>query len=1031
MKRIPAAVLIIIGVILGNFSWATGSDFSFRKMWPELGNPWYLVWPGQIMVDTDDNVYVTDGDTGLIHKFTPDGDLITQWAAKYVSPGGIAMDSTGAIYVSGTLHGRIMKYNANGVLITEWGAIGDQPGQMHVPQGITIDAQDMIYVADQHNNRIQKFDTNGNYLSEWGTLGTGPGQFGQPNDVVADAAGNIYVADTYNNRVQKFTSDGVFLSQWTITNSNNGLKGYPEGIGINSSGNVVVADSGNSRIQTFTPDGVLISEIGSQGNSDNFLYRPADVAFSSTGSIYVADNDFRIEKFKPNGELESKWGSDGQIPGMFRDPEGIAVGPSGNIYVSDSSNERIQVFSSQGKFLFEWAHDSTTGSIAIDASGNVYVSSNSSHNIRKYTSDGIFLTGWGGWGTSQGQFMSIGDIAIDTFGNVYVADSMNQRIQKFSPDGDFLLAFGKQQTGDGVFSQVYTVAVGPTGIIYAGGPGNCIQTFEPDGTFISDWGAGVGMSCDPQDMVFDDMGNLFILDWVEDTITHLTPDGTVLSNWGQPGSGPGQFRHPLSMAVHPNGDLYVTDSHNNRVQVFSQYIPKYASKAVIVAGGGDYPGNNLWEATQECAGQAFRFLQLQGYTKETIQYLTSDTDVDLDGNGLPDDADGEATNQDLESAVLSWASDSAELILYLTDHGGDGTFKMGKQEFLEAKDLNDWLDDFQEYTGANVIIVYDACQSGSFLKPLASNKYDRVFIASASEDQSAHFASSGQISFSNFFWTEILNGEDLHDAFLSSADAIESVFPSQTPLLNANGDAFANRKEDMALVKKVAIGEGLVLGSDVPEIESVSAPVTLYSGTQAVIRAENVTDVNGISKVWAIITPPAAGSKDPSQPGLDFPELELVKTQDGSYEAVYNDFTEQGVYDISVFAKDAKGILSLPRNTSVFQASGPGYAVLDSSDFQLTIPCIQHQGGCYSLVLDNVPDISGNASAYWEPNMDAISDNPFCAGDCAEMDQDYLISIPKIKFGKGVYEADFEKTGHPQNPFGLSFKLIKASDKKL
>ena len=74
-------------------------------------------------------------------------------------------------------------------------------------------------------------------------------------------------------------------------------------------------------------------------------------------------------------------------------------------------------------------------------------------------------------------------------------------------------------------------------------------------------------------------GNLYVTD-LSQRVTVISPAGTALRRWGKPGSGPGEFRfnpgdptNPTDIhgqiAVGPDGKVYVSDSGNGRVQVFT------------------------------------------------------------------------------------------------------------------------------------------------------------------------------------------------------------------------------------------------------------------------------------------------------------------------------------------------------------------------------------------------------------------------------------------------------------------------------
>jgi sugar lactone lactonase YvrE len=910
-------------------------------MWPTLQQPWYFNNPESVTVDSSGFVYVVDTWNHRIKKFTSDGQMVTSWGGEgsgggeFNSPKGIAIDSSGYVYVVDALNFRVQKFTSDGRFVTTWGNYGTGEQDFFIPTGIAIDDSDTIYVVDSGYDKVLTFTSDGQFVRSWGGPGSGEGEFNGPTSIAIDSNGYAYVVDSVNSRIQKFTSDGQFVGEWGQYGSGDGEFNNPQGVAVDSEGYVYVTDAINLRIQKFTADGQFIAQWGDRGSGEGQFAYPMGIGIDERGYLYVTDSvNCSIEKFTLDGQSVSSWASSGGGEGQFSRPTDIAVDQSGAVYVVDSINFRVQKFSSQGQLLTTWGSYGTGDGefsypqgIGVDNSGFVYVTDVLRHDVQKFTLDGEFVTSWGSEGSGSGELKYPTDIAIDINGFVYVVESVNHRVQKFTSDGQFVSTWGSFGSEDGEFSAPYGIVLDSNNHVYVTETGTSrIQKFTSEGQFVARWGStgsGPARFKQPQGMAVDGDDNIYVADSLNHRIQKFTADGQYLTEWGSSGSEPGLFSEPSALALDASGRVFVCDLKNNRIQVFipvtapSPGEDREVHKAIIVAGGGPFGGNNLWDATQMCANYAYRALIYQGYTKETIYYLSADTDLDLDGNGMPDDVDGDATNGNLQTAITSWAQDAEDLFIYMVDHGGYGTFRMGATELLQASDLDSWLDEAQETIPGTVTLIYDACRSGSFLSALEPPAgKERILATSASANEEAIFGSQGTISFSYLFWGRMFNGDSFYDSFFHATNSLGVTY-HQTPLLDGNGNGIGNERADQEAARALAIGNETKSAGDLPVIGRVSPSQTLEPGTSATIYAEDVVDADGISRVWAVITPPGYTSDSPDNPVIDLPTIDLSSVGGNRYEATYGGFTVEGTYNIAIYAADRGGVISLPEGTAV------------------------------------------------------------------------------------------------------------------
>jgi DNA-binding beta-propeller fold protein YncE len=301
---------------------------------------------------------------------------------------------------------------------------------------------------------VLEFDTDGNLLKSWGGPGYHP-LWPREQTIVTDKKGNVWLSGTQRgDSIIKFTNDGKFL--WDFGHRPPAL---PPG-------------------QTPPP----LKENNQQ--TDTLISGVAGFAFDDDArELYVADTEFlnkRILVFDMDtGVFKRGWGGKGKPLSEIKnepippyDTSGpppdiddfvvlhcIHLSKDGLVYVCDRGNDRVQVFTKQGKFVTQfWVHPSTPargpecggpGSDKFGPCGTVFNLAFSADPQQKYVfvADGANDKVWiidrksgktvgsiGDNGRMAGMFHFIDGVAADSKGNIYTGEvETGKRIQKFVP----------------------------------------------------------------------------------------------------------------------------------------------------------------------------------------------------------------------------------------------------------------------------------------------------------------------------------------------------------------------------------------------------------------------------------------------------------------------------------------------------------------------------------------------------------------------------------------------------------------------
>ena len=279
--------------------------------------------------------------------------------------------------------------------------------------------------------------------------------------------------------VVELDGEGNFIQGWGGPAANGATYEWPvteHGITVDAKDNVWIcgygkdADHGRDDNQClkFTKDGKFLLQIGHSGKSsgsldtENLNHATQVAYWPKTNEVFISDGyvNRRVIVFDADtGKFKRMWGAygnkpddaaprtrsaDGPAPQQFNLVHGVKIANDGLVYVNDRQNNRLQVFTIDGKFVKEGfvARDTkatgfgTAFSSAFSPDQKfIYVAD--THNFRIHVLErdslrDIAEASIGHPGPYPGQFVGLHIIAADSKGNLYTAEGTGARVQKFT-----------------------------------------------------------------------------------------------------------------------------------------------------------------------------------------------------------------------------------------------------------------------------------------------------------------------------------------------------------------------------------------------------------------------------------------------------------------------------------------------------------------------------------------------------------------------------------------------------------------------
>ncbi len=207
----------------------------------------------------------------------------------------------------------------------------------------------------------------------WGDL---PSDMGGVTDVATDPQGRIYVGLRRDPYVTPETPTVIVLD---ATGARIGAFGEEVAdlhmLDVAPDGLVHVVDRDAHEIIGFDTQGVARRRLGTRHHVGQPFNSPCDIGFARDGTAYVADGyaASRVHVFAPDGTPGAGWGTPGQRGGEFSTPHSVRVNHEGEVAVADRENNRVQIFTAEGRFLRSIYLVHKPMAVTADAEGNWWV----------------------------------------------------------------------------------------------------------------------------------------------------------------------------------------------------------------------------------------------------------------------------------------------------------------------------------------------------------------------------------------------------------------------------------------------------------------------------------------------------------------------------------------------------------------------------------------------------------------------------------------------------------------------------------
>jgi len=354
-------------------------------------------------------------------------------------------------------------------------------------------------------------------------------------------SGKLVVANQGSGKIAILGDQLEAIARFSRSGSGPGQLKDPRSIAVSVNKNIYVGDFGNNQITVFNDQGLFLHSFGRHGSSDDDISKPTHIGLDADENVYVLEAAGRLSIFDLKGNLIDRIVARDykEQLGVIPEFSAMAVDMNGTLYLGDRVTSQI--------VIYDWRR----------------------HEVLKK---------FGTLGESRAQYRRINELAVNNRGQIAILDSKNKKIEVFQLDETEFAApnvSDKLRVASSRSSICHSIhAVSTRRHLCIRADQKSIVILSADGKELEEFAQDI----EEPKTLHSDGRSVAILEGNSLHVYSIT--GKKKFSVGRFGNAPGGFKDPSYVFVR-KGNYYVSDTGNNRIQIFSndgQFVEEIKSK---------------------------------------------------------------------------------------------------------------------------------------------------------------------------------------------------------------------------------------------------------------------------------------------------------------------------------------------------------------------------------------------------------------------------------------------------------------------